>query len=146
MVTLTQWAVGSMVLRCGAWSVSGAHHMPFEWSLFAVSMVSAFLCTVALFMLKFTSYLASHSWPTDSWPNDSRLLLRSRETCAFLACSFRVGKFIFAVLHDWIVSSFGIRTMRGGLLSLVMLHGAFLVTKRHVHRLSMIAVFDWAVM
>jgi hypothetical protein len=111
-----QWAVGSMPLCVGVWYVSGDRQKPFLWSHFAVKMISALLCTVSLCLLKFTSYPALHSWPTGS-----RLVLRSWNTCALLACSFRLGRFSLEVLHNCIVSLFGIHTVMGGFLSLVML-------------------------
>jgi hypothetical protein len=121
--------------------MSGDLHSQFVWSRFAVRTMLLFLCTVALCLLNFTSYPASQSWPTDS-----RLLFRSPKTCAFLACSFSIGRFSFAVLHYRIVLLFGMRTMRGGLFSLVILQGALLVMKWLVHPLSRIAIFAWAVM
>jgi hypothetical protein len=99
LCALLQLAVGCMLLCLFVWYVSGACHNPLEWSCFAVRMMLVFPCNVALCLSKFPLYPASHSWPIDS-----RLLLRSSKTCTFLARSFIVGEFSFAVLHDIIVS------------------------------------------
>jgi hypothetical protein len=61
-----QWDVVPMLLVLAMLFISGDLHNPFEWSRFAVRMISALLCTTALCLLNVTSYPASYSWPTES--------------------------------------------------------------------------------
>jgi hypothetical protein len=117
--------------------VSGARHNTLEWSRFAVRIILAFSCNVALCLSKLTLYPALHSWPTNR-----RLLWRSLKKCAFLDFVFSVGRCSFVVLQDGIISLFGMRTVSCGVLLLVVFQGALFVIRLMLHPLFRIAVLS----